>query len=233
MQSNKFVMNIQTPFHIPYSWRLGVLMGVTSIRSNSIDVFSAATPSALLLEGPVFDLECLSVHRGPSDGVRHRPGDCMSLSWVSSCGCVLLRCVQQATACRGESLRKERGRQKCPGISMFYTHVSEDHVDLAALLNKDVLRLHIFAHRPPLWVLKPKERMHTISLIPNETLVAGSYASPKKSCQIKLIVCLVLCESASGYYSDEKQLIRWKPTPTPMTIFQNELCHVEHKHVTM
>lgn len=150
-------------------------MGVPGIWSNSINVsqgpfFSADTLSALsqcsiwpcwlcsagLLEGIVFDLECLSAHRCPSDGVCHQPGDYMYLSWVSSCGCVLPRCVQQANACRGESLRKERDTLNCPGISMFYNHVSDDHVDLSALLNKDVPRLHIFAHRPPLWALKPK-----------------------------------------------------------------------------
>lgn len=153
-------------------------MGVPGIWSNSINVwqgplflltlcqrwvsavFGPAEQSQqgqiLLLEGIVFDLECLSAHRCPSDGVCHQPGDYMYLSWVSSCGCVLPRCVQQENACRGESLRKERDTLNCPGISMFYNHVSDDHVDLSALLNKDVPRLHIFAHRPPLWALKPK-----------------------------------------------------------------------------
>lgn len=135
--------------------------------------------TAGLLEGTVFNLKCLSANQCPSDGVCHQPEDDMYLSWVSSCGCVFLRCVQQANACRGESLRKERDTLNCQGTSMFYNHVSDDHVDLSALLNKDVPRSRIFAHRPPLRGLKPKQRIHTNSRIPNGNVVVGSRGSPQ------------------------------------------------------
>lgn len=119
--------------------------------------------------------ECLSANQCHSDGVCHQPDNYLYLSWVSSCGCVFLRCVQQANACRGESLRKERVTLNCRGTSIFYNHVSDNHVDLSALLNKDVPRLHILARRPPLG--PSSQNNEYTKLIPIGTVVVGHYAS--------------------------------------------------------
>lgn len=151
--------------------------------------------SAGLLEGTVFNLKCLSATQCPSDGVCHQPDNYMYLSWVSSCGCVFLRCVQQANACRGDSLRKERVTLNCRGTSMFYNHVSDDHVDLSALLNKDVPRLHIFAHRPPLWAPPAKIMdMHSRSHLNwNSSYGVLCKLLKRESCQIKLIQSVWCC----------------------------------------
>lgn len=152
--------------------------------------------SAGLLEGTVFNLKYLSATQCPSDGVCHQPDNYMYLSWVSSCGCVFLRCVQRANACRGDSLRKERVTLNCRRTSMFYNHVSDDHVDLSALLNKDVPRLHIFVHRPPLWAPRAKIMDTHNRPRPNWN---SSYAVilckllKRESCQIKLIQSVWCC----------------------------------------
>lgn len=167
--------------------RLGSLWGLPTPESTLFMVDGARFVCWLpvsfesVLEGTVFNLKCLSATQCPSDGVCHQPDNYMYLSWVSSCGCVFLRCVQQANACRGDSLRKERVTQNCRGTTMFYNHVSDDHVDLYALLNKDVPRLHIFAHRPPLWAPRAK----IIVLIAIGTVVMGSYASCSRGSHVK------------------------------------------------
>lgn len=49
----------------------------------------------------------------------------------------------------GGTLRKERDTLNCPQISVFYIHVSSDHIDLSALLNKDGSCMLIYPHCGP------------------------------------------------------------------------------------